>query len=276
MSSLNQPSLNQSRSKPRVWEAYALRYATVARRRIENFIMHDLHDGPSQMDYFVWYLQSEGETILVDTGFNQKAADQRKRQFLRCPMKTLQQAGVPLDSIKETIITHAHYDHAGNIELLPKTQFHLQEKEMNYATGKEMRYRVCRHAYDPHDVCNLVFANYEERVAFHEGEYELRSGVSVHLVGGHTRGLQIVRVFTSRGWIVLASDAAHYLENYLNRSPFPIVTDVADMIRGYEKIDLLADSKEHVISGHDPLTMEMYQRVGPPELEIVSLSNKIK
>ena len=52
-------------AKPRVWEVYALRYATVARRRLELFIMHDLHDSDAQMDYFVWYLQSEGETILI-------------------------------------------------------------------------------------------------------------------------------------------------------------------------------------------------------------------
>ena len=263
-------------AKPRVWEVYALRYATVARRRLELFIMHDLHDSDAQMDYFVWYLQSEGETILVDTGFNQKAAAERKRRYLRCPIKSLEQAGIPADSISDTIITHAHYDHAGNIELLPKTQFHLQEREMIYATGKEMRYPFCRHAYDPHDVSNLIFANYDERVCFHDGDYELRDGLSVHLVGGHTRGLQIVRVFTSRGWMVLASDAAHYLENYLNRSPLPIVTDVADMIRGYETIDALAQTRDHVVAGHDPLTMTQYQRVGPPELEIVSLTHPIK
>ena len=76
--------------------------------------------------------------------------------------------------------------------------------------------------------------------------------------------------------MVLASDAAHYLENYLNRSPFPIVTDVADMIRGYETIDALAQTRDHVVAGHDPLTMTQYQRVGPPELEIVSLTHPIK
>jgi len=263
--------MTQMMQNNRVWEVYALRYATVPRRRIQNFIVHDLHDGPSQMDYFVWYLQSEGETILVDTGFNKKAAEERKRQFLRCPMQSLEKAGIALDSIKETIITHAHYDHAGNIELLPKTQFHLQEREMNYATGKEMRHHFCRHAYDPHDVCNLVFANYEERVAFHDGDYQLRSGLSIHLVGGHTRGLQIIRVWTRKGWMVLASDAAHYLENYFNRSPFPIVVDVADMMRGYERIDELVDSKDLVIAGHEPLDESKYSLINS-ELEIFHLS----
>jgi len=146
---------------------------------------------------------------------------------------------------------------------------------MFYATGKEMRHAFCRHAYDPHDVCELIHANFEDRLAFHDGEYELRSGITVHWVGGHTRGLQIVRVHTKRGWIALASDASHYLENLRRRSPFPIVTDVGDMLRAYERIETLAESEHHIIAGHDPVTNQLYQSAGPQGLEIVSLSDPV-
>jgi glyoxylase-like metal-dependent hydrolase (beta-lactamase superfamily II) len=261
-------------SKP-FWEAYALRYATVKRRRIENFIAHDSHDMATHMDYFVWFLKNDKETILVDTGFNQEAANKRKRHYLRCPIHSLKLSGIVLEDLKDVILTHAHYDHAGNTGLLKKAHFHIQEREMSYATGPDMRFGFCRHAYDPHDVCELVYANFEERVGFHQGAYELRPGIEVHWVGGHTRGLQIVRVHTKRGWIVLASDAAHYLENYTNRSPFPIVTDVGDMLRGYELIDSLAESQSHVIAGHDPITMSSFQRVGKEDLEIVSLTDPL-
>jgi glyoxylase-like metal-dependent hydrolase (beta-lactamase superfamily II) len=257
----------------KIWEAYAMRYATVNRRRIENFIAHDLHDDATHMDYFVWFLRSGEETILVDTGFGAEAARQRNRTWLRCPIDSLKAAGVKLEDIRETVITHAHYDHAGNTAKLKNTRFHLQEREMAYATGKEMRHAFCRHAYDPRDVCELVYANFEDRVAFHEGEYELRPGITVHWVGGHTRGLQIVRVHTQRGWIVLASDASHYLENLRKRSPFPIVTDVGDMLKAYEVIETLAESENHIIAGHDPLTNSLYSPAGPAGLEIVSLSD---
>lgn len=259
----------------KIWEAYAMRYATVEKRRIENFIAHDLHDEASNMDYYVWFLRCGEETILVDTGFSAEAARQRKRTYLRCPIESLQSAGIRLEDIRDTVITHAHYDHAGNTGKLKNTCFHLQEREMSYATGKEMRHAFCRHAYDPHDVCELVYANFEDRVAFHEGEYELRPGITVHWVGGHTRGLQIVRVHTKRGWIVLASDASHYLENLRKRSPFPIVIDVADMLRAYEVIETLADSENHIIAGHDPMTSKLYRPAGPEGLEIVSLSEPI-
>ncbi len=259
----------------KTWDAYAMRYATVNRRKQENFIAYDPHDEATHMDYFVWFLKCGAETILVDTGFTAEAARQRGRTHLRCPIESLHAAGVKLDDIRDTVITHAHYDHAGNTKLLKRTQFHLQEREMVFATGKEMRHAYCRHAYDAHDVCELVHANFEERVAFHDGTYELRSGITVHWVGGHTRGLQIVRVHTQRGWIVLASDASHYLDNFLKRSPFPIVSDVGDMLRGYELIESLADSPQHVIAGHDPLVGQTYRSAGPAGLDIVSLTEPL-
>jgi glyoxylase-like metal-dependent hydrolase (beta-lactamase superfamily II) len=258
-----------------IWEAYALRYATVTRRPGENFISQDVHDVATRMDYYVWFLRNGDQTILIDTGFDQKAADARKRSLLRCPIKSVQAAGVRLEEITDTIITHAHYDHAGNTALLKNTCFHIQEREMHYATGKDMRHAFCRHAYNPHDVCELVHANFEGRVGFHDGTWEMRPGVTVHWVGGHTRGLQIVRVHTSRGWIVLASDAAHYLANLRLRSPFPIVIDVANMLEGYDMIESLAESPQHIIAGHDPATLLEYTTAGPAGLDIVSLTHPI-
>lgn len=254
------------------WDAYALRYATVQRQHRENFIAGDIHDAPSSMDYFVWFLRHGNETILVDTGFNQAAATQRKRNFLRCPITALQAAGVRLEDVRDTVITHAHYDHAGNTRLLPGTRFHLQEREMAFATGPEMRHAFLRHAYDPADVCDLVHANFQERLAFHDGAYELRPGITVHWVGGHTRGLQIVRVHTRRGWMVLASDASHYLDNLRLRSPFPIVADAGQMLNAYGLIEELAESPDHIIPGHDPATCRLYQPHGDAGLEVFSLT----
>lgn len=259
----------------RQWDAYALRYATVQRQARENFIAHDVHDAATSMDYFVWFLRSGDETLLVDTGFNEAAARQRKRTFLRCPIESLRGAGIRLEDIRETVITHAHYDHAGNTRLLQGTRFHLQTREMAFATGPEMRHRFLRAAYDPADVCDLVYANFQERLAFHDDAYELRPGVTVHWVGGHTRGLQIVRVHTRRGWIVLASDASHYLENLRKRSPFPIVADAGQMLSAYELVEQLAESPDHIIPGHDPAVSGLYRRSGPEGLDIFSLTDPV-
>jgi glyoxylase-like metal-dependent hydrolase (beta-lactamase superfamily II) len=71
-------------------------------------------------------------------------------------------------------------------------------------------------------------------------------------------GLQIVRVWTARGWVVLASDASHFYANMEEGRPFPIVYNVAEMLAGHKRAHALASSPRHVIPGHDPLVLKRY------------------
>jgi len=105
---------------------------------------------------------------------------------------------------------------------------------------------------------------YAGRVRFHDGDGELAPGVTLHHVGGHTLGLQIVRVATRRGWVVLASDASHFYANMEQSRPFPIVYNVGDMVEGWRRAQALAESPAHVIPGHDPLVMERYPAPAAP------------
>ena len=107
---------------------------------------------------------------------------------------------------------------------------------MRYATGRYMCDECFRGAYEVEDVVGMVRRVYEGRVRFHEGDGELAPGVSLHLIGGHTMGLQAVRVMTRRGAVVLASDASHFYANMEQVRPFPIVWSVADMVDGYRRL----------------------------------------
>jgi glyoxylase-like metal-dependent hydrolase (beta-lactamase superfamily II) len=99
---------------------------------------------------------------------------------------------------------------------------------------------------------------FEGRVVFCASEEQKAPGLSVHHIGGHTMGLQVVRVRTRRGWVVLASDASHYYANIESGRPFPIVSNVIEMLDGYDRIRRLASSTAHIIPGHDPLVMARY------------------
>jgi glyoxylase-like metal-dependent hydrolase (beta-lactamase superfamily II) len=101
---------------------------------------------------------------------------------------------------------------------------------------------------------------FSERVTFHSGDGEVAPGVTLHRVGGHSDGLQVVRVETERGPVVLASDAAHYYANLQCRSPFPIVYNVGDMAQGWEIVERLAGHPDRFIPGHDPIVSEIYPR----------------
>lgn len=253
------------------YEVFAVRYATVQRSRRECFIAPDVHDGPMPMDYFVWLVRGAGRQYLVDTGFNAAEAGARKRQLLRCPIGALAALGVRPEHLTDVVITHLHYDHAGNMDLLPAARLHLQESEMHYAVGRFMAFKPLRHAYTLGDVQHMVERVYRDQVVFHRGDSQLAPGIELVHIGGHTMGLQSVRVHTARGWVVLASDATHYYDNIGNDSPFPIVHDVGAMLEGYRKLVSLAESPAHIVPGHDPQVMLRYPRTGSAEDEIVCL-----
>jgi glyoxylase-like metal-dependent hydrolase (beta-lactamase superfamily II) len=240
------------------YEIYAIKYAHHERRARDNFIGGDPHDGPMPLDYFVWLVRGQGRELVVDTGFSPAMAAKRGRRHLRCPTEGLRMLGAEAGGIKDVIITHLHYDHVGGFELFPSAAFHLQEREMRYATGRYMCQECFRGAFEAEDVAGMVRRVYDGRVRFHDGDAEIMPGVSLHLVGGHTMGLQVVRVATRRGAVVLASDASHFYANMEQARPFPIVWSVAEMVDGYRRLRELAESPAHIIPGHDPLVLQRY------------------
>ncbi|MCK1298349.1 N-acyl homoserine lactonase family protein [Bradyrhizobium sp. 24] len=244
------------------YEIYALRYATMSPRTPNmNFLAPDPHDSAAQdLDYFVWLIRGNGRDILVDTGFNAEEASARARKLTLNPVDALERFGVAASSIRDIIVTHLHYDHAGNLDRFPNARFHIQEREMAYATGRCMCNGLLRHPFSVEHVTQMVRHVYGERVNFYSGDGEVALGVTVHRVGGHSDGLQVVRVETTRGPVVLASDAAHYYANLQRRSPFPIVYNVGDMAAGWETIERLAGHPDRFIPGHDPIVTEIYPR----------------
>ena len=244
--------------RPDEYEVFAIRYATLERKASENFIDGDPHETAGSLDYFVWLARSKERVFVVDTGFDAEVARRRGRRMITPPVESLRRLGVDADEVKDVVITHLHYDHVGNFALFPAATFHLQDDEMSYATGRHMAHRVFSHFYEPDEVIGMVRKVYEGRVRFHDGDAELAPGLSLHRIGGHTQGLQAVRVHTRAGWIVLASDASHLYANMQEERPFPAVFDVGRMIEGWRRLRELADAPELVVPGHDPLVMKRY------------------
>ena len=240
------------------YEIYAVRYAHHPRRASENFLGGDPHDGPMPMDYFVWAIVGEHRTFVVDTGFNASMAQKRGRQLLRLPSDGLKAAGVDASAVRDVIVTHMHYDHAGCLDQFPAARYHIQDREMQFCTGRYMCHAAGRMPFEAADVSAMIDRIFQGRVEFHDGDDELAPGVTLHRVGGHSMGLQVVRVWTKRGWVVLASDATHYYANMEQGRPYPILYNVGEMLEGFNIIQRLAHSPGHVIPGHDPLVMARY------------------
>ncbi|MEO8099136.1 MAG: N-acyl homoserine lactonase family protein [Acidobacteriota bacterium] len=240
------------------YEVYAIRYAHHPRKASENFLGGDPHDGPMPIDFFVWAVVGAERTFVVDTGFDQAMARKRQRELFRTPADGLKLIGIDPATVRDVIVTHMHYDHAGCLDQFPQARYHLQDREMAFCTGRSMCHATTRFPFEGEHVASMVHRIFEGRVAFHDGDDELAPGVTVHHVGGHSLGLQVVRVRTKRGWVVLASDATHFYANMEQGRPYPVVVDVAEMLEGFQTIQKLAESPAHVIPGHDPLVLARY------------------
>jgi glyoxylase-like metal-dependent hydrolase (beta-lactamase superfamily II) len=247
------------------YEIYAIRYATRDARRRDHFIGGDPHDGPMPMDYFVWVAKSPDRAVVIDAGFTEEVGTRRGRTFLRCPVDSLPLVGVDARDVRDVVLTHLHYDHVGNFHKFPAAQFHLQEPEIHYATGRYMRHRHLAHSFEPEDICGIVRLNFAGRVVFRNGPREVAPGITVQPTGGHSAGLQFVKVNTRRGIVVLASDVTHYYENMESGRPFTVALHIGQMLDAFDTLREHAPSPQHIIPGHDP---EVMRRYPPPSPEL--------
>jgi len=241
------------------YEIIAFQFAmTLPRQPWQNYLQPDADAVPEALAFLFFAIQGDGRTLLVDTGFSAAAAQRRGLRVERSPQVCLREAGIDPAQVTDVIVTHLHWDHAGCLDDYPQATLHLQEQELAFATGSCMCEPLLRRPFDVDDVTSAVRALYGGRLRLHEGDAQVAPGVALHHIGGHTKGLQAVRVCTARGPVVLAGDAAHQWQNLRRRNPFPVLVNVDDVLRGYGKLEALAGGPDHIIPGHDARVVQRF------------------
>jgi glyoxylase-like metal-dependent hydrolase (beta-lactamase superfamily II) len=246
-----------------IHEVYAIRYGHHPRKAAENFIGGDPHDVIQPLDYFVWAIVGAAGTIIVDTGFDEAVAKRRGRNIVTPVREGIAALGIDPETVNDVIVSHLHFDHSGNFDLFPRARYHLQDREMEYATGRCMCHAQLRNSYEEDYIVGMVRKLYAGRVVFHDGTDEIAPGITVHHIGGHAKGLQSVRVKTRRGYVVLASDATHLYQHMDEGRVFPTTYNLAEVLEGYNTLRKLATSPQHIVPGHDPLVTARYPAAKP-------------
>jgi glyoxylase-like metal-dependent hydrolase (beta-lactamase superfamily II) len=249
----------------RAREVLAVKYGHRVTSRAEsyyNFHLYREPDADLDIDYYFWVIRDAGGVYLVDTGFASGAAARRRRALYTTPAQALPRLGIAPEDVTAVVVTHAHWDHTGNISQFPHAQVVMTEAEYDFWTSPmAARGQFAEHC-EPEEIASLRRARAEDRLTLFAGRYPLAAGIELTEVGGHTAGQLIASVTAGDGGtVVLASDALHFYEEVERDRPFAIFADLPGMYRAYDTLaQLAAQPRTHLVAGHDPQVRERFAR----------------
>jgi glyoxylase-like metal-dependent hydrolase (beta-lactamase superfamily II) len=248
------------------YEVIAIKYGTYTGWKAEtylNFPIYGEPDEPQQMDYFCWVARNDERVIVIDTGFDPAAGSRRKRTLLADPVEALAWLGLDAVRLPQVIVTHAHYDHIGNLSHFPSAEVVLTRAEFDFWTGPYRRREQFAWSSEESEIDYLNRVRYaDDRATLLDGPRTVAPGVEVVPVGGHTPGQAIVLIGTASGQTVLASDAVHFYAELERDRPLADVTDLLAMYRGFDLLrEITAESGRVLVPGHDPEVISRFPAI---------------
>lgn len=208
--------------------------------------------------------------ILVDTGFKTgRSMTGATFDDFEQPPAILAKVGYRPEDIDSVVLTHMHFDHAGNFDAFPKARIFVQRVE--YERWKEViagipdlgagKQNWMLSSLDVEVFTRFDRAIAQGRVTFLEGDTEIAPGIWCRLAADtHTFGSQFVEVATSAGPHVVAGDCVYWYANIERMWPPGYVQgNPWNLLRTYERLrDLVGSAHlDRIVPGHD---MEIFRR----------------
>lgn len=243
----------------------AIRYATLPDFPLADLVIGGPKDGKIDLAMVVWLIRGGGHTILFDSGYHRDTflKDFAMKDYIR-PDEAVRSIGVQPDAVTDIVISHAHWDHLGGIDLFPKAIVWIQREEYRYYTTDAWQPGGNHDGIDPEDVKQLLQLNTEGRLRLVEGDnVEIFPGIRAYTGSRHTYASQYLRVDGNPPF-VLASDNCYLylnLSSHLASATFSDADHPANIAQQARMISL-AGSPDRVVPGHDPLQFQKFPTEG--------------
>lgn len=245
-----------------VYEIYAFQYATHLGVPKSIFVYGAGLDGAllKNVAYSYWVIIGGGRRILFDTGFS--SADIAKPGLVnfRSPKELLPAISIEPEGITDIVLSHMHWDHAGNVAAFPGAEkIWIQREEFEFTAGRGLQSALTFPYLRLPDVIEVLTANAAGRVELLEGEVGLFPGIDLYVVPrGHSYASQFMVVNTKSGKVVMAADSASTWENIETNMPGTIGIDLLQAADGIKRIKTFVKDSKDIIPGHESGVYSVY------------------
>jgi len=210
------------------YSIHVLEYARTLNYPKAALVYGAFDDEPVTMPFSYVLLRGRGHVALVDVGYAHRdhgkyLANKYHIENWRSPQVVLAECGVAPEDVDTVFITHAHFDHFGNVEDFPNATFYIQREEIErwtWVLSLPDRMRWMTASIDPGDILRAVDLSAEGRMKLLDGDIENAiPGIDLHIAkDSHTYGSMWVSVRNNQGrhgediWI-LPGDLVCQFEN---------------------------------------------------------------
>lgn len=173
----------------------AIRYAS-AEDDVAGLVMGAPKGEKIKIAMAIWLIRGGNRNILFDSGYYCDTFVKRfpSTEYIR-PDEAVKLAGLQPEQITDIVVSHAHSDHMGGIDLFPKATIWIQKEEYRYYAMEAWQPGGNHGGIDPADVQQLVKLNTDGRIHLVDGDnVEIFPGIRAYTGARHTYASEYLRI----------------------------------------------------------------------------------